>query len=640
MTHRVSMGLLAIAAALLAIGVLPGPAGAARLRGTVESGNRPIGGLTVSVYRSAPGERPRVLARSRSSRTGRFALRFRPNLGGGALLYLLAGEGTGPPTRLATTLGTADIPKRVIVNELTTVATGYAFAQFVHGRRITGRRPGPQNASLMADNLASVRKGAISRVMERRPNGKRTSTLRTENSLANMIVSCTRDRAGCKRFLRLATPPGGERPRGVLQAVADIARYPSHDADRLFRLSRDGPTPYAPALRNAQKPAAWTVAVRFDGDGMSLDGPGNFAIDARGDIWVINNYVYGADPRQPVCGGNELFKFTPGGRFVPGSPYTGGGLSGAGFGVAIDPSDRVWVGNYGFAGKGCTIEPTSNSVSEFTQSGEPLSPDKGFRAGKISWPQGTVSDRQGNIWIANCGNDSVTMYPDGNRLAAANISGLGLEQPFDAVVGKDGRVFVSGVGSDSVAVLDRSGHPVAGSPITGAGLNQPMGLAVDSHGNVWVANSGLINLPCPKALPSFKTRGGSATLLRANGKPERKSAFTGGGMTIPWGDAVDGNNNLWVANFGKQRLSELCGVDRTGCPPHAKVGDPISPNQSGYTFDGFTRNTGVAIDPSGNVWVANNWLVKPPQTNPGGHQIVAFVGAAGPLRTPIIGPPR
>jgi hypothetical protein len=76
------------------------------------------------------------------------------------------------------------------------------------------------------------------------------------------------------------------------------------------------------------------------------------------------------------------------------------------------------------------------------------------------------------------------------------------------------------------------------------------------------------------------------------------------------------------------------------CPPGAETGDPISPDGSGYGFGGLVRNTGLAVDPSGNVWVANNWLTVPVPTNPGGHQVVAFVGIAAPLRTPLIGPPR
>lgn len=74
--------------------------------------------------------------------------------------------------------------------------------------------------------------------------------------------------------------------------------------------------------------------------------------------------------------------------------------------------------------------------------------------------------------------------------------------------------------------------------------------------------------------------------------------------------------------------------------------EPSHPSQcaspdGGYAFDGLTRNTGVAIDPSGNVWLTNNWLNQPnPIGNPGGHSIVAFVGMAPPLRAPLIGTPQ
>ena len=52
---------------------------------------------------------------------------------------------------------------------------------------------------------------------------------------------------------------------------------------------------------------------------------------------------------------------------------------------------------------------------------------------------------------------------------------------------------------------------------------------------------------------------------------------------------------------------------------------------SGYGFDGLVRNTGVAVDPSGNVWLCNNWKEVPVQANPGGYEMVVYVGVAGPV---------
>jgi sugar lactone lactonase YvrE len=376
-----------------------------------------------------------------------------------------------------------------------------------------------------------------------------------------------------------------------------------------------------------------------------MDGPGNFAIDGRGHIWVTNNYVYSADPLHPACGSDLLLEFTPDGRYAPGSPYAGGGLSGAGFGISFDPDGNIWVSNFGFASPGCDKQPAHDSVSKFAPDGRPLSPDAtqtsggGFTEGSISWPQGTVSDREGSIWIANCGNDSVTLYPHGDPSSARNLSGLGLEKPFDIAINQHGQAFVTAVGNDRVAMLNPDGSPTSLSPISGGGLNKPMGIAVDSRGNMWVSNSGLLDVPCPDATQSFATRGGSLTLIGSDGVPMSATAFTGGGLTIPWGIAIDGNDNVWVANFAKKRLSQFCGLRPATCPPGKHTGDPISPNGTGYGFDGLVRSTGLAVDPSGNVWVTNNWKTISVQTNPGGYQIVAFIGLAAPLKTPLIGPP-
>jgi hypothetical protein len=44
--------------------------------------------------------------------------------------------------------------------------------------------------------------------------------------------------------------------------------------------------------------------------------------------------------------------------------------------------------------------------------------------------------------------------------------------------------------------------------------------------------------------------------------------------------------------------------------------------------------------PLGNIWITNNWKIKvDPNVNPGGNAIVIAVGAAAPLKTPLIGPP-
>jgi hypothetical protein len=51
---------------------------------------------------------------------------------------------------------------------------------------------------------------------------------------------------------------------------------------------------------------------------------------------------------------------------------------------------------------------------------------------------------------------------------------------------------------------------------------------------------------------------------------------------------------------------QLCGVRTENCPPGMKTGDQISP-PAGYVGGGLQMQTDIAISPSGDVWVMNNW---------------------------------
>jgi DNA-binding beta-propeller fold protein YncE len=249
-------------------------------------------------------------------------------------------------------------------------------------------------------------------------------------------------------------------------------------------------------------------------------------------------------------------------------------------------------------------------------------------------------------------------FPRGNPDEARNFDTIGVDKPFDIAIDTRGHAWVTSNATRSVVELRPDGRRV-GDPITGDRIHRPMGVATDSFGNVWVADSGVMDPPCPTPLPNemitedigddgAMNRKAAVTLIRHRGTNRQVRTFgkeTGkrDGLRLPWGIAVDGNDNVWVANFAGQTLMQLCGVREAHCPPGVRTGDPISPD-SGYTFDGLVRNTGVQIDPSGNVWLANNWILEAfkddHQNNPGGHELVVFIGLAAPIHTPLIGPPQ
>jgi NHL repeat len=623
--------LLALVALILPVsaaveGAPSAVAASASIGGTVQAAGVALPDYTVTLY-AAGTSSAQELGSTTTAADGSFTIGYEPP-DPTAVLYLEARE--APPATgvraLWSVLGPGTPPSSVVVNEVTTVATAYAMAQFTDGVAIAGPSPGLPNAASMAHDVADVVTGERSSVLLTSPNGDETRARDTFDSLANAVVACVESDTSCDALFAAATSPTGSVPADTYAAIVDIAHSAWYHLDEVYAVTLLGSTPHQPALTAA--PPGWTLALRFNGNG--LGGPGNIVIDEQGNLWVNENYDYSTDINQVVCGSGVVSKFLPNGQPAPGSPYAGGGLNGAGWGIGRDPFGDIWVGNFGFASKDCANPPPHNSVSQFHSDGTAVSPDTGWTQGGISWPQATVSDDTGTIWIANCGNSSVTQFPGGDPNAARQLTGLGVTQPFSIAFGKDGTAFVTGSASDTVAMIGPDGTPRPGSPISGP-FRTPMGVATDSTGHVWVTNQGAAAPNCPQ-FDNVSPGSPSVALLGPDGTPVAGTPFTGGGIRLPWGIAVDGNDNVWVADFGGQRVSEFCGVPTIDCHPGAGTGSPISPDTTGYGFDGLTRNTGVAIDPSGNVWLMNNWRQDPLVPNPGGHEIVAFLGMAGPVQ--------
>ncbi len=690
-------------------------------------------GYDVSLYASfSDGHFNKFLGSGTTDGGGNFEIRYRllPGFHTEPVLYVLAEKGKA---MLASAVGDLSKHDNVVVNELTTVATGTAFAQFIDGREISGNTYGMLNAVSMAANMANPKTGAIGEVLDNGPNGSDTSTRNTFYSMANIVAACVDNTNNCDNLFDYATPIGGPAPTTVLQALANMTKYPSErtisNANGLFNLSLEDQV-YGPAL--SSEPSSWLLFIKFTGvigDHASeynadnlLSGPGQIGFDEHGFAWINDNYEpsdfdpavpedFLPDPPTPEsnrigCAGLRLLKFYPSGEPFLDVPYFGGGLSGAGFGITLDQRGSVWVGNYGFESPLCTVPPfppdskkipaTHDSVSLFLPNGTPISGPNGFTNGHIWWPQGMATDKSGDIWVGNCGNDTVTLIPGGNPSQARNfaipgglVDGGGpyqppllpgnekfgtprpLIKPFGLALDPKGRAWVVGnaVGFEESTTntmhtgglyrISKDGTIVTIALPGDQLLSFPMGIAGDSKGNMWVSNSDHVSVPC--VTPFSTDQGGgigpSLAYFPANSSDASGARVFGtepgntGGLTIPWGNFVDGNDTVWVFNFGVDPnddtsnitpLSHFCGAGK--CPAHLKLGDAISPS-TGYLSNALDRVTGGGVDPSGNIWILNNWKKKGPldpvfERNPGGNSFVIVPGAAAPIKTPLIGPPE
>ena len=139
----------------------------------------------------------------------------------------------------------------------------------------------------------------------------------------------------------------------------------------------------------------------------------------------------------------------------------------------------------------------------------------------------------------------------------------------------------------------------------------------------------------------------SATMYRASDRtPQPGSPFTGGGITLPWGVTVDGDDTLWVLNFGatppgpNNDPSLITGVQPLVWRRHDEVPAGLRHRRSDIAVDGLSKQRASANDGrrrrSFGELVGHEQLEDrcQPVQNPGGNAVVILIGAAAPLKTP------
>jgi hypothetical protein len=108
----------------------------------------------------------------------------------------------------------------------------------------------------------------------------------------------------------------------------------------------------------------------------------------------------------------------------------------------------------------------------------------------LNQPKSTTVDGSGNIWLANAGNNTVTVLAQTGSVAAS-MSGNGLSSPAAIAIDASGNGWVANHGGSSVSAFTISGSAFGSSPFTGSSnISQPGSVAIDSAGQIWVGNTG------------------------------------------------------------------------------------------------------------------------------------------------------
>jgi sugar lactone lactonase YvrE len=199
----------------------------------------------------------------------------------------------------------------------------------------------------------------------------------------------------------------------------------------------------------------------FSGDGgaatsAKLGAPFGVAIDASGNLYIADFYGW----IRKVNASTGVIA-TIGGNGTIGYSGDGGSATAAQFynplGVAVDSSGNVYVadsnnGAVRMIANGIVSTIAGNGTLSYTGDGGPAS------SAQFSQLSGIAVDAQGNIYVADTGNNAIRLFPLGGTVTT--IAGNGIQ-----------------------------GYTGDGGPATVAEMNNPRAVAVTASGNVYFTDT-------------------------------------------------------------------------------------------------------------------------------------------------------
>ena len=360
--------------------------------------------------------------------------------------------------------------------------------------------------------------------------------------------------------------------------------------------------------------------------GASIGQPRRVALDSAGNLYFSS--------------GNSVFKMTAAGTLALVAGNSRAGFSGDGgpaayaqlnapAGIAFDKLGNVFIADSG--NNRVRIVDSNGIINTYAGNGH-ISPG-GARSfndsepatdGLLHLPMGVAVNKDGNLLIADTGDNLIRIVTlDGliNTFAGDSYPGfLGdggnpesaeFHTPSDVFVDSSGNVFIADMGNARVREIATTGviNTIAGTGAIGysgdaalataANLLAPVSVAVDSGGNVYIVESGDARIRKIDSTLNINTVAGIGTL-----------GFSGDGaqavnsqMNNPTGIAVDSSGNMYIADSANLRIRKVSSGNMS-----TVAGNGLS-SFSGDNGPGIGAQMdspqGVAADAAGNIYISD-----------------------------------
>jgi hypothetical protein len=230
-----------------------------------------------------------------------------------------------------------------------------------------------------------------------------------------------------------------------------------------------------PTVANAMNEAPLRVV---GGSSTGLSAPQGVTYDNAGIMYVAGSSMASMAGFDPHNGVNAIP--CPGAVTSNEAPDFSDGTLVQGFGNAPDPAGNITVVCQACAGAGNLLA----AVDTFAPgAGGAMLRQVSGALTLLAQPVGVAYDSTGNLYVANSGNSTITVYGPGANGNVAPIRTIttgtsGLSQPKGLATDASDNLYVASFGSNTVLVYASGANGAAVPARTYTGLNQPYGIAI------------------------------------------------------------------------------------------------------------------------------------------------------------------